>query len=141
MMVMTIFMTCKDWLEWSKSYVRQRQTFKMNTKGENMAPLAFQSDPDGLYHDLAVQLRNVPIEGLVEDGKGMAIVESASTEESPRRTAPPKTARDEDTPFAAPATPARLEEIKFKRQREIIPLRLRTPLPMRHPLFELRCME
>jgi hypothetical protein len=36
-------------LEWAKSYVRQRQTFKMNTKGENMAPLAFQSDPEGIY--------------------------------------------------------------------------------------------
>ncbi len=24
-----------------------------------MAPLAFQHDPDGTYHDLAVQLRNV----------------------------------------------------------------------------------
>jgi hypothetical protein len=45
-------------LEWAKNYVRQRQTFKLNTKGENMAPLAFQHDPDGTYHDLAVQLRN-----------------------------------------------------------------------------------
>jgi hypothetical protein len=107
-------------LEWSKSYVRQRQTFKMNTKGENMAPLAFQSDPDGIYHDLAVQLRNVTIDGLVEDEEGMAIVESADTEESPKRTAPPKTARSGDTPFAPPATPARLEEIKFKKQRETI---------------------
>jgi hypothetical protein len=107
-------------LEWAESYVRQRQTFKVNTKGENMAPLAFQSDPDGLYHDLAVQLRNIAINGLVEDEEGMAIVESADTEESPRRTAPPKTARSGETPFAPPATPARLEEIKFKRQREII---------------------
>ncbi len=38
-------------LEWAKNHVRQRQIFKMNTKGENMAPLAFQSDPDGTYHD------------------------------------------------------------------------------------------
>ena len=30
-------------LEWAKNYVRQRQTFKLNTKGENMAPLAFQN--------------------------------------------------------------------------------------------------
>jgi len=43
-------------LEWAKNYVRQRQTFKLNTKGENMAPLAFQHDPDGTYHSLAVQL-------------------------------------------------------------------------------------
>ncbi len=47
-------------LEWVKSYVSQRQTFKLNTKGGNVAPLAFQSDPDGTYHDLAVQLRNFP---------------------------------------------------------------------------------
>ena len=45
-------------LEWAKNYVRQRQTFKLNTKGENMAPLAFQHDPDGTHHSLAVQLRN-----------------------------------------------------------------------------------
>jgi hypothetical protein len=38
--------------------VRQRQTFKLNTKGENMAPLAFQHDPDGTYHELATQLRS-----------------------------------------------------------------------------------
>ncbi len=85
-----------------------------------MALLAFQSDPDGIYHDLAVQLRNITIDGLVKDEEGMAIVESADTEESPRRTVPPKTARSGDTPFAPPATPARLEAIKFKKQREII---------------------
>jgi hypothetical protein len=45
-------------LEWAKNYVRQRQTFKLNTKGENIAPLAFQHDPDGTHHHLAVQLRN-----------------------------------------------------------------------------------
>ena len=45
-------------LEWAKTYVRQRQTFKLNTKGENMAPLAFQQDPDGTYLALAIQLRN-----------------------------------------------------------------------------------
>jgi hypothetical protein len=27
-------------LEWAKNYVRQRQTFKMNTKGENMPSLS-----------------------------------------------------------------------------------------------------
>ena len=45
-------------LEWAKNYVRQRQTFKLNTKGENTAPLAFQHDPDATYHHWAVQLRN-----------------------------------------------------------------------------------
>jgi hypothetical protein len=54
-------------LEWAKNYVRQRQTFKLNTKGENMAPLAFQHDPDGTYHDLAVQLRNVDVSLARED--------------------------------------------------------------------------
>ncbi len=85
-----------------------------------MTPLAFQSDPDGIYHDLAVQLRNVTVDGLVEDEEGMTIVESAeTTEDSPKRTALPKTARGGETPFAPPATPARLEEIKFKKQQEI----------------------
>ena len=79
-------------LEWAKSYVRQRQTFKMNTKGENMAPLAFQSDPEGIYYDLAVQLRNTTI-GIPEESKsGMAIVESLDKEEgSPERTSSAKT--------------------------------------------------
>ena len=60
-------------LEWAKSYVRQRQPFKMNTKGENMAPLAFQSDPEGIYHDLAVQLQNTTIGIPEESESGMAI--------------------------------------------------------------------
>jgi hypothetical protein len=45
-------------LEWAKNYVRQRQTFKLNTKGENMASLAFQHDPDGTYRMLAAKLRS-----------------------------------------------------------------------------------
>jgi hypothetical protein len=108
-------------LEWAKSYVRQRQTFKMNTKGENMAPLAFQSDPDGLYHDLAVQLRNAALETTEESKSGMAIVESLDKMDgSPERTGTTKTARGSEPPSFPPATPARLEEIKFKRQQEII---------------------
>jgi hypothetical protein len=35
-------------MERAKNYVRQRQTFKLNTKGENMATLAIQHDPDGI---------------------------------------------------------------------------------------------
>ncbi len=74
-------------LEWAKTYVRQRQTFKLNTKGENMAPLAFQSDPDGTYHDLAVQLRNLDVEDFDEDEKPLPIVESVDApEETPSRT-------------------------------------------------------
>jgi hypothetical protein len=30
------------------SQSQSRQTFKMNTKGENVEPLAFQSDPEGI---------------------------------------------------------------------------------------------
>jgi hypothetical protein len=84
-------------LEWAKSYVRQRQTFKLNTKGENVAPLAFQHDPDGTYHELTVHLRNVdpapfnlsregpliePMEGETEEGKGET-PESRSTTRTP----------------------------------------------------------
>jgi hypothetical protein len=60
-------------LEWAKNYVRQRQTFKLNTKGENVAPLAFQHDPDGTYHELAVQLRNVGSSLLAPPGEGPLI--------------------------------------------------------------------
>ncbi len=83
-------------LEWAKSYVRQRQTFKLITKGENMAPMAFQNDPDGTYLALAAELRNQehpfnsressfapsfePIEE--EGGEETGLEESSSTPES-----------------------------------------------------------
>ena len=109
-------------LEWAKNFVRQRQTFKLNTKGENMAPLAFQSDPDGTYIDLAVQLRNV--DALHHEGKKeMPIVESmdiASTEGSPDQSRYRKSLeRRSETP-AVLETPARIEEMQFRKQREII---------------------
>ena len=44
-------------LEWAKTYMRQRQTFKLNSRGENITPLAFQHDPDGTYRSLAARLR------------------------------------------------------------------------------------
>ena len=62
-------------LEWAKNYVRQRQTFKLNTKGENMAPLAFQHDPDGTYHDLAVKLRNEDLPFEFDEDEATPIVE------------------------------------------------------------------
>ena len=109
-------------LEWAKNYVRQRQTFKLNTKGENMAPLAFQSDPDGTYIDLAVQLRN--IDALHHEGKKeMPIVESvdaASTEGSPDRPRSRKSLERSSEMPAVFETPARMEEIQFRKQREII---------------------
>jgi hypothetical protein len=75
-----------------------------------MAPLAFQSDPDGTYHDLAVQLRNMAIEIPDKDEGDMAIVESMDkTEDSPERTISAKQARGSETPFIHPVTPARLE--------------------------------
>jgi hypothetical protein len=89
----------------------------MNTKGENMAPLAFQSDPEGTYHDLAVQLRNSDLEALDAKGTGMAFVESFDRTEdtsSPPRTSKAKTARGSEE------TPAQMEEIKFKKQQEIL---------------------
>jgi hypothetical protein len=110
-------------LEWAKSYVRQRQTFKMNTNGENMAPLAFQSDPEGNYHDLAVQLRNLDLEAPDAKGTGMAFVESFDKTEdtsSPPRTSKVKTARGSETTPIPLATPAQMEEIKFKKQQETI---------------------
>jgi hypothetical protein len=95
-------------LEWSKNYVRQRQTFKMNTKGENTAPLAFQSNPDGTYQGLAVQLRNFGADVQDGDESSLAIVESADkTKGSPEctKTAKPH-ARSLETPSAPPETPA-----------------------------------
>ena len=86
-----------------------------------MAPLAFQSDPEGIYHDLAVQLRNTTIGIPEESESGMAIVESLDKEEgSPERTGPTKTARGSETSSFPPATPARLEEMKFKKQQDIL---------------------
>jgi hypothetical protein len=98
-------------LEWAKTYVRQRQTFKLNTKGENMAPLAFQHDPDGTYHELAVQLRNFnwprtsfedrPLFEPVEEGEGESKKESAD--------------KTPNTPVRAKRTPAMLRaSARFK---------------------------
>jgi hypothetical protein len=51
----------------------------------------------------------------------MAIVESLDkTEDSPGRTSTAKTARGLETPLLPPTTPARLEELKFKKQQEIL---------------------
>jgi hypothetical protein len=109
-------------LEWAKSYVRQRQTFKMNTKGENMAPLAFQSDPDGTYHDLAVQLRNLGVEDIDEDKGALPIVESMDAhDETPARTTKEKPpGRSSGLSLLQPATPALLEALQFRKQQEII---------------------
>jgi hypothetical protein len=98
-------------LEWAKSYVRQRETFKLNTKGENMAPMAFQNDPDGTYLALAAELRNQehpfnpressfalsfePIEE--EGGEETDLEESSSTPDSrSERTLPAAPLRSRD---------------------------------------------
>ncbi len=91
-------------LEWAKNYVRQRQTFKLNTKGENMAPLAFQHDPDGTYHSLAVQLRNYELlssdpederpsfEPVREDKMESKSAEDSKTPDAPLRAKKPSAA-------------------------------------------------
>jgi hypothetical protein len=51
----------------------------------------------------------------------MAIVESLDKEEgSPERTSSAKTTRGSETSSFPPATPARLEEMKFKKQQDIL---------------------
>ena len=108
-------------LEWTKNFVRQRQTFKMNTKGENLAPLAFQSDPDGTYHDLAVQLRNVGVTITEHDGSSMALVEPITeTEGSPERTTTARPSARRPETLSVPETPARLEQLKFQEQQAVI---------------------
>ena len=67
-------------LEWAKNYVRQRQTFKLNTKGENLAPLAFQHDPDGTYRLLAAELRSRAYPFDLEDGRTSPLLEPIEEE-------------------------------------------------------------
>jgi hypothetical protein len=84
-----------------------------------MAPLAFQSDPDGTYHSLAVQLRNIDVTITDPDGSSMALFEPIDvTEGSPERSkARPSTTAG--TP-SVPQSPARLEQMKFQRQQRVI---------------------
>jgi hypothetical protein len=69
-------------LEWAKNYVRQRQTFKANTKGENMAPLAFQHDPDGTFRSLAAHLRTYEVSPPSDAEKSTPIIEPVEGEET-----------------------------------------------------------
>jgi hypothetical protein len=123
-------------LEWAKNYVRQRQTFKLNTKGENMAPLAFQHDPDGTYHSLAVQLRNYEtLSSDPEDERssfepvGEDEVESKSAEDTKTPEAPPREkklsaasirASSRSAARAHFSSPEREKDGEFKTQREVI---------------------
>jgi hypothetical protein len=128
-------------LEWAKNYVRQRQTFKLNTKGENMAPLAFQHDPDGTYHYLAVQLRNLDLdifhpreeegssfesmddEERDEKGDGERRTESRTPSALSREEIPPAPSARTGSKSASRvrmASPERKEEKIFKTQKEII---------------------
>ncbi len=73
-----------------------------------MAPLAFQSDPEGTYHDLAIQLRNSDLEAPDAKGTGMAVVESFDKTEdasTPSRTSKVKTTRGSEATPIPPATP------------------------------------
>jgi len=125
-------------LEWAKNYVRQRQTFKLNTKGENMAPLAFQNDPDGTYRTLAAELRShtasFDLEGdgtapsfepMEEEDGGKTDLDEISTPAPPTRTRDPKTAIRALAGAAkssrpVPSTPEIEIARKDKRQRAII---------------------
>ena len=117
-------------LEWAKNYVRQRQTFKLNTKGENTAPLAFQHDPDATYHHWAVQLRNgvtfsfypadedegpsfEPMEDKEEDGSGKT-PKSGRTPDAPILTGAKSASRTRQ------ASPEREVDRIFRKQKEMI---------------------
>jgi hypothetical protein len=126
-------------LEWAKNYVSQRQTFKLNSKGENMVPLAFQLDPDGTYRMIAAELRNYDppfsleeedtspsFEPMKEDG-GRTDSDEASTPDTktdrsipapPTRTRDPKAAI---RTLAGSAKSSHWPEVrKYKNQRAII---------------------
>jgi hypothetical protein len=120
-------------LEWAKNYVRQRQTFKLNTKGENMAPLAFQHDPDGTHHSLAVQLRNYEVSSDFDPEDTAPAFEPMEGEETDLEKArTPSTKRDRaPTPTTAKTsgpkdsrtlreTPEERVARKFNAQKEII---------------------
>ena len=116
-------------LEWAKTYVRQRQTFKLNTKGENMAPLAFQQDPDGNYLALAIQLRNAgdasSFLGPYDDGRSIQIepLDKGESDDGEKDGSPERKPATERTPSArlkVPATPANAEEQKFRQQKALI---------------------
>ena len=63
-------------LEYAKTIVRQRQTFRSNSKAENVAPLTFEYDPDGEFALVAAVLRSkrapskTAEDGKAEDGDG-----------------------------------------------------------------------
>jgi hypothetical protein len=64
-------------LEYAKTIVRQRQTFRSNSKAENIAPLTFEYDPDGKFALVAAVLRSKRApskpddeERKAEDGEG-----------------------------------------------------------------------
>jgi hypothetical protein len=121
-------------LEWAKTYVRQRQTFKLNTKGENMAPLAFQHDPDGTYHELAVQLRNFawprttsedePLFEPVEEDEGESKKDSAGkTPDAPvraKRTPAMLRASARNASRFKTTSPEREREADFTEQKDVI---------------------
>ncbi len=123
-------------LEWAKTYVRQRQTFKLNTKGKNMAPLAFQHDPDGTYHSLAVQLRNFEGTSIypkeegpsfesveVDEGEGKTQDESKTPHAPPCERKLPAASTRAGTRSASRtrfASPEREGDTQFKTQREVI---------------------
>jgi hypothetical protein len=123
-------------LEWAKNYVKQRQTFKLNAKGENMALLAFQHDPDGTYHDLAAQLRNLDGFSVASDEEGPSfepVEDEEGLEETRAESKTPATlTRGEKPPRSSirtslksasrirMASPEREGERIFKTQKKVI---------------------
>jgi hypothetical protein len=101
-----------------------------------MPPLAFQHDPDGTYHDLAAQLRNLdgfsvasdeerPSFEPVEDGEGLEVTraESKTPATLTRGEKPPRSSIRtslKSTSRIRMASPEREGERIFKTQKEII---------------------
>jgi hypothetical protein len=117
-------------LEWSKNYVRQRQTFKLNTKEGNVAPLAFQHDPEGTFHSLAAHLRTYEVSPAFDAEGSTPIIEPVDGEETDleetrrpaakmERRPSPVTARTDAPRFirAMHETPETTAARKFKLQK------------------------
>jgi hypothetical protein len=107
-----------------------------------MAPLAFQHDPDGTYHDLAVQIRNLDMDVFIREGDGPSFEpvddeedneENRTESRAESKTPVTLTSTRDDLPSrpatrtgsrSAPhtrlASPERKEDKVFRTQKEII---------------------
>jgi hypothetical protein len=103
-----------------------------------MTPLAFQHDPDGTYHDLAVQLRNLDMDVFIREGPSFEPVDDEGEDEESRTESraesktpvtltrddlPPRPSARTDSRSASRtrlASPERKEDKVFRTQKEII---------------------